>query len=281
MPTFDFLRRRRIGRTIKLVVLLAAAMATLLPVVWIWVNSLRSQSDIIRDPVGLPTDPQFSNFADAWSDGRFGRLFLNSVIITLPVVLAVVSLSALAGYGLARFMFTGNRLILYVFILGLTVPFQAIMMPLFFNLRDAGLLGTYWAMILPSIALGLPLGIFLMRAFYRGLPRELIDAALVDGCTEFGAFRRVALPLTKPAASALAIFQTVLTWNAFLLPLLVLQREELRPVSTGLAAFQGRFSSDYNLLFAGIAIVTIPVVIVYSVLQRRMIDGITAGALKG
>lgn len=277
----DFRRRQRIAHTTKLVVLLAAAMATLLPVVWIWLNSLRSQSDIIRDPVGLPTDPQFSNFTDAWSSGRFGRLFINSVIITLPVVIAVVSLSALAGYGLARFNFRANMLVLYSFILGLTVPFQAIMIPLFFNLRDAGLLGTYWAMILPSIALGLPLGIFLMRAFYRGLPRELIDAALVDGCTEFGAFRRVAVPLTKPPASALAIFQTVLTWNAFLLPLLVLQREELRPVSTGLAAFQSRYSADYNLLFAGITIVTIPVVIAYVVLQRRMIDGITAGALKG
>lgn len=273
--------RRRLsrGQAVKFVVLMTAAMATVAPVIWIWLNSLRSQSEIIRDPVGLPADPQWSNFTQAWTAGDFGRLFVNSVVVTVPVVVAVVGLSALAGYGLARFAFPGNRLVLYGFLLGMMVPFQAIMIPLFFDLRDLGLLGSYWAMILPSVALGLPFGIFLLRAFYRGLPRELVDAALVDGCTEFGAFRRVALPLTRPAAMALAIFQFIFTWNAYLLPLLFLQREELRPLSTGLAFFQGRYSSQYGLLFAGITIVTVPIVIAYLLLQRRMIDGITAGAL--
>ena len=167
----DFLRRQRIAHATKLVVLAAAAMATLLPVVWIWLTAF-----------GVSPTSSATRSVSPWihSSELYGRMVVWAIRTAVCQLRghnrssrdAVVSLSALGGYGLTRFTFKGNRLILYFFIIGLTVPFQAIMIPLFFNLRDAGLLGTYWAMILPSIALGLPLGIFLMRAFYRGLPRE-------------------------------------------------------------------------------------------------------------
>lgn len=273
--------RRQIRTGVEVSILAVAGFITLVPVLWLWLNSLRSEREIIRQPLGFPTSPQLSNFSEAWVVGDFGRLFANSIIVTIPVVIAVVSLSALAGYGLARFAFLGSRAVFYVFLLGLMVPFVAIMVPLFFDLRDLRLLGTYWAMILPSVALGLPFGIFLMRAFFRGLARELVDAALVDGCSELAAFWRVMLPLTKPAALSLAIFQFMFTWNAFLMPLLYLQREELRPLSLGLVFFQGRYSADAHLLYAGITIVTMPVVLFYLLLQRRVIDGLTAGAVKG
>jgi ABC-type glycerol-3-phosphate transport system permease component len=273
--------RRMTFAAAKYLILLLVLVVTLGPVIWVWLTALRTQREIIRDPLGLPTALNWNNFAEAWIVGHFGQYLGNSILITVPVVVGVVFLSALGGYGLTRFEFRGNRLVFYTFLIGLMVPFQAIMIPLYFNLRDLRLLSTYGGMILPSIALGLPFGIFLMRAFFRGLSRELADAALVDGCNEFGVFWRVMLPLTGPAASALAVFQFMWTWNAFLMPLLYLQREQLRPLALGLMFFSGRYDTQYNLLFAGITISTLPIVIAYLVLQRRITQGLTAGALKG
>ncbi len=281
--------RRRAGHcllrlpwlTTKYLILIFMMLVTLGPVVWVGLGSLRSEREIMRRPLGLPTELHWENFPEAWVVGRFGQYFLNSFIVAVPVVAAVVLLSALCGYGLARFHFRGNRPVFLVFLLGLMVPFQAIMIPQYFTLRDWGILSTYWAGILPSIALGLPFGIFLMRAFFQGLPAELADAALVDGCGEFGVFWRVMLPLASPAASALAIFQFIWTWNAFLVPFLYMQREALRTLPLGLMLFSGRYSTQYHLLFAGVTITTLPIVLAYILLQRRITEGLTAGALKG
>jgi len=161
------------------------------------------------------------------------------------------------------------------------VPFQSVMIPLYYNLRDYGLLGTYWAMILPATALGQPFGIFLMQAFFRGLPGELADAARVDGCNEFQTFWRVMLPMAGSAMSALFVFQFMWTWNAYLMPLLYMQREELRPLPLGLAFFRGRYTADHGLIAAGATIVSVPVIIVYVLFQRQFMRGLTAGALRG
>jgi ABC-type glycerol-3-phosphate transport system permease component len=254
---------------------------TLGPVLWVWLNAFRTNREIMRNPLGFPTALNWDNFAEAWVQGNFSTYFVNSIIITIPVVLGVVFLSSLGGYGLWRFKFFGNRFIFYIFLLGLMVPFQAIMIPLYFRLRDWELLSTYWGVILPSIAFGLPFGIFLMRAFFSGMLPELADAALVDGCNEFGVFWYVMLPLTKPAFSALGVFQFMWTWNNFIVPYLYLQRDSLRTLPLGLMLFSGRYGSNYELLFAGIMISTLPIVIIYILLQRQVTAGLTAGALKG
>jgi raffinose/stachyose/melibiose transport system permease protein len=273
--------RAIVTNIIKYAMLLWMVVLTFGPVVWVWINSLRTTREFMRDPLGLPTQPVWQNFVDAWTVGNFNRYFFNSILITVPVVVAVVFLSALAGYGLWRFKFIGNRAVFYVFLLGLMLPFQAIMVPLYYRLRDMGLLSTYGGAIWPSIALGLPFGIFLMRAFFSGMARELADAGLVDGCNEFNVFWRIMLPLTRPAASALTVFQFMWTWNNFIIPFLYLQRDELRTLPLGLMLFSGRYSSDYGLLFAGITVATMPVVIVYVLMQSKIIEGLTAGAVKG
>ena len=229
---------RGLQATFKYVILILFMLLTLGPVVWVWMNSVRTNREIMRNPLGLPTDPVWSNFLNAWVEGNFGRYFLNSLIITIPVVLGVVFLSALGGYGLWRFRFRGNRIIFFTFLLGLMVPFQTIMIPLYFKLRDWHLISTYWGVILTSIAFGLPFGIFLMRAFFNGMLTELADAGLVDGCNEFGVFWYVMLPLTKPALTALGVFQFMWTWNNFIIPYLYLQREGLRSSPLGFNAFQ-------------------------------------------
>jgi raffinose/stachyose/melibiose transport system permease protein len=271
---------RALGRFGKYAVLIAFALLALFPLVWMWVAALRGTSDIYQSPFSLPKTIEFRNIAKAWVVGRFGEYFLNSVIITLPTVVGVVALSCLAGYGIARYRFPFRTPIFYGLLLGLMVPFQSIMIPLYYQLRDFQLLGTYWAFILPATALGLPFGVFLMQSYFQGIPGELADAARLDGSNEFQVFWNIMLPLAGPAVSSLVVFQFVFTWNAFLMPLLYLQNEALRPIPLGMMFFQGRYTQDVSLLAAGVSIATIPVIIVYLIFQRQFVRGLTAGAMK-
>ena len=264
----------------KYLVLVVFAILSLFPILWMWIAALRNRNEVLANPFALPKSLDFGNLAEAWTVGRFGDYFVNSVITTVPTVGGVVALSCLAGYGFARFVFRGKTFTFYAFLLGLMVPFQSIMIPLYYELRDFGMLGTYWAFILPAITLGLPFGIFLMQAYFRGIPTDLADAAKIDGCSEFQIFWYIMMPLAGPAVATLTVFQFVWTWNAFLMPLLYLQSESLRPIPLGMMFFQGRYTSDIGLLAAGVTIATVPVVIIYFIFQRQFIRGITAGAVK-
>jgi raffinose/stachyose/melibiose transport system permease protein len=261
-------------------VLVFFAVLSFYPILVMWFTALRPMNESMRDPFGLPSSLYLENLTTAWTRGRFGNYFLNSVIITVPSVIGVVVLSALAGYGIARFRFRGRMLIFYLILLGLTVPFQSVMIPLYYQLLAMGLLSTYLAVILPSIAFGLPFGVFLMQSFFEDLPQELHEAGRADGCGELRIFWSIMLPLAKPALSTLIVFQFMRTWNEFLMPLLYLQREELRPIPLGLMFFQGAYTRDIGLIAAGVTLATIPVIVVYLIFQRQFVRGLTAGAVK-
>ena len=273
--------RKFTGAAIRLVILAAVFILAIAPVFLMLSSAFKTRAEIARNPVSMPTTLRADNLVKAWTIGHFGRYSINSVIITLPTVFGVVALSCLAGYGFARFNFAGKRILFILFLVGLMVPFQSIMIPLYFDLQQYRILGTYWAMILPAIGLGLPFGIYLMQAFFRGLPNELADSGRVDGCNELQIFWHIILPLTTPAISSLAIFQFVWTWNAFLMPLIYVNREELRPMTLGLMFFQGRYTSDYSMISAAVTLTTIPLIIVYVLLQRQFLRGLTQGAVKG
>jgi ABC-type glycerol-3-phosphate transport system permease component len=275
-------RLRRWGlETAKYLVLLFFVAVSLYPVVLVWSSALKTSREITRNPLALPSRLHWENIEQAWTVGRFDRYLGNSVLYGVTIVTGVVVLSCLAGYALAGLRLPSERFIFVAFLLGLMVPFQSLMIPLYYLLRDLHLLGTYFAMILPSIALGLPFGIFMMRAFFRGLPRELADAGRVDGGTEFQVFRQIMLPLARPGLATLAVFQFMATWNSFQIPLVFVQKEELRPIALGVMFFSGRYTSDRGLIAAGVTISIIPIILVYLALQRQFIRGITAGALKG
>lgn len=264
----------------KYAVLLVFLVIFLLPFLWIWSSALKSSREIARQPFGLPTEFRWQHLQRAWTVGHFDQYIWNSIIYCAAIVAGVVVLSCLAGYALALLPLPGRDAILVVFLLGLMVPFQSVMVPLYYLLRDIRLLETYWAFIVPGIALRLPFGIFLMRGFFRGLPPELADAARVDGANEWRVFRQVMLPLATPGLSTLVVFQFMFTWNQFLMPLVFVQRDELRPVSLGTMFFFGRYTADRGMIAAGVTIAMLPVVLLYLALQRRFIEGITAGALK-
>lgn len=272
--------RRLLSGLSKHVVLVFFAVLALYPVVVMGFTALRPTAEVMRAPFGLPTTLYLDNLQTAWSKGKFSAYLLNSIIITVPTVLCVVVLSCLAGYGIARFRFPARNPIFMLILLGLTVPFQSVMIPLFYQLLAMGLVGTYLSVILPGIAFGLPFGIYLMQAFFEDLPHELSDAARVDGCSEWRIFRSIMLPLAWPAVSTLLVFQFVKTWNEFLMPLLFLQNEALRPLPLGLMFFQGAYTRDIGLISAGVSISLLPLVVIYLIFQRQFVKGLTAGAVK-
>jgi ABC-type glycerol-3-phosphate transport system permease component len=287
------------GNAGKYVFLAFFAALCLLPLLLIFSAALKDPSVARANPFALFSTFRPQNILDAWTLGGFGRYFLNTVLITIPVVVGVVTLSILAGYALARFEFPGRSLVFYLFVLGIMIPFTSLMIPLYYILRDTCmpeigpwaatvrpdcLLDTHAAVIFPSIAgangAGLPLGIFLMRAFFADMPRELADAARVDGATEFGVFRHVMLPLAAPGAMALAVFAFLQAWNTLLLPLIYMPGEGNRTLATGLLAFMGGRTREVELIAAGSFFMIAPVLVFYILFQRQFIQGMTAGAVK-
>jgi raffinose/stachyose/melibiose transport system permease protein len=221
------------------------------------------------------------NFSTAWTDGHFGTYLRSSAIVTVSVVVIASFVSILAGYAFGQMRFRGSQVLFYLFLLGLMVPLEATVVPLYYDLRDVGLTDTYWALILPQAGLSTAFGTFWMRAFFRSVPRSLVEAARLDGSSSWVTLWRVILPLGRPAVLTMVVLVFMWTWNEFLLALVMVSDDSLRTAPLGLAFFQGRNTSDEALLAAGAVIVATPVVLVYLVLQRHFIRGMLSGAVKG
>jgi raffinose/stachyose/melibiose transport system permease protein len=221
------------------------------------------------------------SFATAWEEGNFGTYLRSSAIVTGSVVAISTVLSIMAGYAFGLMRFRGREVLFYLFLLGLMVPLEAIVVPLYYDLRDIGLTDTYWALILPQAALSTAFGTFWMRAFFRSVPRSLVEAARLDGSSSWVTLWRVILPLGRPAVLTMVVLIFMWTWNEFLLALVMVSDESLRTAPLGLAFFQGRNTSDEALLAAGSVIVATPVVLVFLFLQRHFIRGMLTGAVKG
>ena len=221
------------------------------------------------------------SFSTAWSDGHFGTYLRSSVLVAVSVVAVSTVLSILAGYAFGLMRFRGEQVLFYVLLLGLMVPLEATIVPLYYDLRDLGLTDTYWGMILPQIGTSVAFGTFWMRAFFRSVPRSLVEAARLDGASSWSTLWRVIFPLARPAVLTMVVLVFMWTWNEFLLALVMVSQENLRTAPLGLAFFQGRQTTDFSLLAAGSVIVATPVVILYVFLQRHFIRGMLAGAVKG
>jgi raffinose/stachyose/melibiose transport system permease protein len=228
-----------------------------------------------------PPGFDLSGFATAWRQGHLGTYLVNSVIVAGVVVPAAALLSILAGYALGTMRFTGATPLFYVFLLGLMVPTETIVVPLLVNLRATQLDNTYAGLILPQIAQSVSFGTFWMRAYFRAVPRSLIEAARVDGASSWTTLWRILVPVGRPAIVTMVVLVFMWTWNEFLLALMIINSaDDLRTAPLGLSFFQGQHQTDYALLMAGALIVALPVVVVYVFLQRHFIAGMLSGALK-
>ncbi len=269
-------------------VLAAYAVWVLFPMVWVAYSSLKPDSDIFRHTFALPHlgDLRFDNYERAWRVAHFGEYFWNSVLVTSSAVVLIVLLGAMAAYALARFYHPAGRFVFWLFLSGLMLPAQLAVVPLFFELRTLGLLNSRLGLVLVYTANGLPFAIFILAGFFRSLPRALYEAAVIDGCSEFSAFWRVMLPLARPGLVTVAIFQFIGVWKEYFFAFMLVGGDVdggARTLPLGLAnlSITAQFRTDYGMLFAGLMLVTIPILVTYAVLQRHIIKGVAAGALKG
>ncbi len=275
-------RARRIGdRTLLYTVLVGLLVFAVLPLVLAWFTAFKTSGQLLVNPWGPPIPPNIDNIGQAWTAGHFDVYFRNSVVITAGSVIGMVVVSSLAGYALARMKFVGQRVLLLLFLIGLTIPTTAIILPLYLTVRDFGLLDTPGGVIVAHIATGMPIFIFIMRSFFKALPREIDDAARVDGCAEFGVFWHVMLPLARPGLLTVALLETLWSWNNLLLPLVLLPTEQHRTLPVGLLFYQGRYSVNYPLASAGVLIISVPIIVLFFFYQRHFVAGLTGGAVKG
>jgi raffinose/stachyose/melibiose transport system permease protein len=277
-------RRRLAGRWLGHGVVYAILIVSLLiaigPFVAIALAGFKTGAELASSPFGLPAHWTIDNFTSAWTQAHFSQYFRSSIFVAVPVVVGSTVLSVLSGYAFGRMQFPASRPLFFLMLLGIMIPGEAVIIPLYHNLRQMRLLDTYWAIILPQIAFSVSFGTFWMRGFFSQTPQDLVDAATVDGANSWQTLWDVLLPLARPAILSMAVLFFVWSWNDFLLPLVVVSREELRTLPLGLAFFQGRFASDLPLMAAGATLVALPTIVVYVLLQRHFIRGIASGAVK-
>lgn len=264
------------------IALAVVALIWVAPFIFIIFTSLKSTAQVMQSSAfAPPTDPQFANYAAAWERGKFSTTFFNSAIITVIKVPLGLMISAMAAYALARIEFRGNKLLLLVILFGTMIPFQVMLAPIFTLVNGLRLIDTYPGVILPYLAFGVPYQVFILHGFFRGIPKELSEAARIDGASHFVIFWRIFLPVSLPVLAALLILDFVATWNEFAMALVLLQDQKMWTLPLGLSAFQGQFSRDYGQLNSAIVMTVLPATIVYLIFQRYFVSGLTSGAVKG
>ena len=280
-------RRFSFSRATISIALFGYALLVVLPMVWLFLTSLKADREIFLHPFAPPNfaNPEWSNFSRAWVDGQFGKYFFNSILITSTTVVATVLLAAMAAYAVARFTFFGARVSFYYFLAGLMVPLQLAIVPLFFQMRQLHLLDSLCGLFFVYVAFSLPFSIFILTGFFRSLPTSLHEAAVLDGANEWQAFRLIMLPLARPGLVTVGIFLFLGTWNEYFIAFICLSGEgsaSERTLPLGLAnlTIVSQYRSDWGVAFAGLVLMTFPALLGYILLQKQLTRGITAGALK-
>jgi raffinose/stachyose/melibiose transport system permease protein len=270
-------RRQAWSGTAILIVVIAV---TLIPFASLFTTALHESGTY---PSGLdwPSHPHWHNFIEAFHTANMGAIFKSSVLIVIGVVPVSCAIATMAGFGLGHLRVRGGQIAFVIFLLGLTLPFEGVIVPIYYEIRGFNLLNTRWAIILPLIGLFMPFGVYWMRAHFLNMPSELSEAARVDGATTWQLFWRVHVPLARPALTSLAILLTVWTWNQFLLSIVLVDDPTKRTMAGALGAFQGQWSADIPLLSAGSLLILTPTLIVFLVFQRHFVAALLQGSVKG
>lgn len=261
--------------------LMLIAVTCLFPLFWMVRSSLMSLETVFVDKSLIPQELNFGNFFRAWVEGQFGIYFLNSLFYTATVVIGIVVISSLAAYAFSRLQFPGKNIFFYIFVLALMIPLPGSFVPLVVLMNKLGLANTRIGYILCMINVGLSLSILLLKTFFDKMPSDLEDAARIDGCNKLGIWWNVALPLARPAIAVIVIFNSLNVWNEYILAQLLLNDKSLMPLQRGIMIFQGAHSVNYPVLMAGLTIAVIPILLIYLVMQKHIIKGLSSGAIVG
>ena len=270
-----------VGMLLRYLVASLFALVVLIPLVTTMINGFKSNADLLAHPFGVPETWQLENYTSILQAASFWRQLWNSTLVMVATALGVLVLASMAAFVFARMTFRGREPLFNFFTLGLLFPITVAILPLYIALRRINLVDSLWGVILPQIAFGLPGNILILRGFFATIPRELDEAAAIDGATPAGFFVRVLLPLMRPALAAVAVLTMVVSWNEFFLPLLVLNSEQLYTLPLGIMQFQGQFGTDWARVLAFVSLALMPTVVFYLLAERQIIAGLTAGAVKG
>lgn len=264
-------------------VLFLAVVATfvIVPLLATFLGGFKSLGELRSNPFGWPKVFEWQNYGDILFSARYWELMRNSLVISgLSVVLTLI-VASMAAFVFAHITFFGSKMLLSYITMGLLFPASTAILPLFIKVRDLGLLDTYLGVVLPQVAFSLAMSILLLRRFFKDLPEELLEAALVDGCSYLNFFRYVTLPLSRPILATVGTIAFVHSWNAYLLPLVMLNTDRLYPWPLGIMVYQGEFSAEWNLILAFITLTLMPTIILFVFAQKHIVAGLTAGAVKG
>ncbi len=280
LPRHRSLRRLVVGSPIQFL-LIGYAVLVVYPLLIMVASSLKTTGEIFANPLSLvPESIRLGNYAEAWNQANFGTYFRNSIFVGVVSVLLILFFGSMAAYVLARFSFPGNRAIYLLFLAGFMIPVRLAIVPLFIMMRDLHLLDTLWSLILVYIASGMPFTVFLMVNFFRHIPRDLEDAAVLYGAGPFQVYYQIMLPLVRPALATVGLFHFLNVWNDFFFPLIFIRSENLRTVPLGVSTFFGEYTNDWALLFAALSISIVPVIVIYLLASKQFIAGLTSGAIK-
>ncbi|MGL4324356.1 MAG: carbohydrate ABC transporter permease [Beijerinckiaceae bacterium] len=259
----------------------AVVIFVLTPLLATVLGGFKSLGELRTNPFGLPRVWEWENYAGILTSPRYWILLRNSMIIaTLTVVLTLV-VASMAAFVFAHIKFYGRDMMLNYITMGLLFPAATAILPLFIKVRDLGLLDSYFGVVLPQVAFSLAMSILLLRRFFRDLPEELLEAALVDGCSYINFFRFVTLPLSRPILATVGTISFVHSWNAYLVPLVMLNSDSLYPWPLGIMVYQGEYSSEWHLILAFITLTIVPTIVLFLFAQKHIVAGLTAGAVKG
>lgn len=272
----------KIGFVLLQAFLILFAVVQIYPLIWLAFFSLKDNSEIFSgDVLGLPKKFLWSNYTKALSDGNVLIYFLNSVWVTAATILLVLLLSSMAAYAITRMRWKFSNATMTLILLGMMVPIHAALLPLFMVLRNLKMLNSYWALIVPYVAFGLPLAVFILASFFRGVPREMEESAVMDGCGIYRTFFFIVLPLVRPALATVAIFTFLSSWNELMFAVTFINDTAYQTLTVGMMSMVGTYITQWGIIGAGLMISTIPTVIIYLFLNKQVQESMIAGAVKG
>lgn len=274
--------RLKITHLLLYIILGIVALVQLLPLIWLLLFSLKDNQEVFNlAPFALPSDPQWDNYARVWTDGNIGLYFFNSVIVTGVSVILTILLASFVTFAITRMQWKLNKLVLGLFMVGLMIPVHSTLIPLFSFFNTIGLMDNHLSIILTYTAFNLPLTMMILLGFYYTLPRELEEAAIMDGCSVHRMFFKIILPITAPVVATTAIINMIYNWNEFVFVNTFISSDSLKTLTVGIQNFIGQYSTDWGAIGATLVISMLPILITFFILSNRIVEGMTAGSVKG
>jgi raffinose/stachyose/melibiose transport system permease protein len=256
------------------------ALVSLYPIFLMLTSSLKTNIQILKNPMSLPTSLSFAAYSKLIHQIPFFTYFWNSLVVSVVSVVLILLFGVMASFYIARYPFRWNGALFFFFLLGMMIPIKLGIVPLFLLMKELSMLNTIWSLVSVYTAIGLPLAILILTGFFRTLPKELEEAARIDGSSDFGVMWHVLLPLMRPALGTVLIMNFIMAWNDFFFPLIFIQDDEKKTIPIGMLSLFGQYSTDLSMLFAGLTLASVPMIIIFFLASKQFMEGMTAGAVK-